>query len=300
MKNILLTGSIAYDHLMSFDGRFKDSLIPEKLDNLSLSLFASDHEVFFGGCAANIAYSLKLLDDNPVILGVAGNDFQRYADWLLTCGIAVDNIYLDQDSPTASANILTDNSQNQLTIFSPGAMKNHNVELKLKSSLNFDLALISPEMPVRMSYFGTYFNELNIPYIFDPGQALPAITKESLVKLVDGSVGLIMNEYEAEMLIGKMGKSLEELAAEIGFVVKTCGERGAELYVGSEMMVIDPVLGLKVVDSTGCGDSFRAGFIYNFVRGKTLTQCCELGAKTAAATLTVKGTQNHKFSLGEI
>lgn len=297
MKNILLTGSIAYDHLMSFDGYFKDSLIDGKLDNISLSFFASKHEVYFGGCAANIAYSLKLLGENPVILGVAGNDFKRYEDWLLSCGISVSGICIDESSPTASANILTDMGQNQLTIFSPGAMQEYEGDIKLKGDNIFDLAIVSPEMPHRMKYFARYFLELGVPYIFDPGQALPALSSDDLEGMISSSIGVILNEYEAEILMQKLGKSLEELVVDLQFIVKTCGENGCELYRnGSPMKKLDAASGLNQVDSTGCGDTFRAAFIYSFTRDESLEECCRNGNAKAAATLAFMGTQNHKFN----
>lgn len=301
MKSILVTGSIAYDHLLSFDGEFKDSFIAEKLDNLSLSFFASEHQVFFGGCGPNIAFSLKLLGETPIIFGVAGNDFQRYEDWLGQNDISVENIYIYDGAPTASASILTDKSQNQLTIFSPAAMMQHPAEIKLKADpAEVVLAIISPELPERMAYFGRYFSELGIPYIFDPGQALPVLDAEMLEKLAGGSVGMILNEYEAELFAKKVGHNVEELRGEMKFVIVTCGAEGCKLYTADGEKPIAAVKDVKVVDSTGCGDAFRSGFMHGYVKGQDLAECCRIGNETAAIVLQVRGTQNHAPLPGDV
>ncbi len=295
MKKILVTGSIAYDNLLSFDGFFRDSLIPDELDNLSLSFLADEHEVSFGGCAPNIAFSLKLLGQNPILFGVAGNDFQRYADWLESNGISTENVVIDKNSPTASANILTDKNHNQLTIFSPGAIKKHPVEIELKNPEGIILAIISPELPERMSYLGKYFRKLNIPYIFDPGQEIPVLDKEILEELIFGSIGVVVNEYESLLLTKKLDTSLEELAKDLEFLIVTREEKGCRLYEKSGFKDIEAVKNVEVVDGTGCGDAFRAGFIHGYVKRMDLIECCDIGNKTAATVLKVKGTQNHKF-----
>ena len=297
MKKVLITGSIAYDNLMSFDGLFRDSFIEKELDNLSLSFLASDHEIFFGGCGPNIAFSLKLLGHSPVLFGVAGNDFQNYAEWLESNGISTDHVFVDNNSPTACANILTDRNQNQLTIFSPGAINTHPVEIKLNEEAKDGavLAIVSPELPDRMAYYCRYFRELGIPYIFDPGQEIPVLERASLEEMLFGSIGVVVNEYESLLLTKKVGISLEEIAQKLEFVIVTLEDKGCRLYEKGEVKEVGAVRDVNVVDSTGCGDAFRAGFIHGYLNRADLTECCDIGNKTAATVLKVRGTQNHTF-----
>jgi adenosine kinase len=294
-KNILVAGSIAYDHLMSFDGLFKDSFLKENIENLSLSLFADTHEFFFGGCAPNIAYALKLLGHSPIILGVAGKDFADYKEWLEKNDISTENIFIDQNSLTASANILTDKKQNQLTIFSPAAMKNHPIKIELKDDHDIDLAILSPENPLRMVYFGDYFVELGIPYIFDPGQAIPVLSSDDLKILAKNAFGLILNQYEWELFIKKTGVSQKDLMETLDFIVVTAGENGCRLIDKTGEYHVDALKNVDVVDSTGCGDAFRAGFIDSYVKGKDLIFCCRSGNEFAVKILQVKGTQNYSL-----
>lgn len=298
MKKILVTGSIAYDNLMSFDGLFSDSFVGEKLENLSLSFMADEHEIFFGGCGPNIAFSLKLLGQSPILFGVAGNDFHNYAEWLESNGISIKNVFVDENSPTACANILTDKKQNQLTIFSPGAMKTHLVEIKLTEEAKNDavLAIVSPELPDRMAYYCRYFRELGIPYIFDPGQEIPVLEKNSLEEMLFGSIGVVVNEYESLLLTKKIGASLEEIAEKLEFAIVTLEDKGCRLYEKGEIKEVGAVKVENVVDSTGCGDAFRAGFIHGYLNRADLTECCDIGNKTASIVLKVKGTQNHVFN----
>ncbi len=295
MKSILVTGSIAYDHLMTFDGEFSDSLIAEQLQNLSVSFLAATHEHEFGGCAGNIAYSLKLLGCEPMILGVAGMDFDRYKSWFGECGISTEQIFIDKQKSTASAYILTDRKQNQISIFSPGAMENFEdgLELKDMDPSTVACAIIAPEPPKRMLSFGRYFERIGVPFIFDPGQAIPALSKEDVLELIGGSVGMIANEYEVEMLMKKLEMNEDGLAGICGFMIKTTGENGCEIYHKGEVTKVPAVAGVKVVDVTGCGDAFRAGFLSGYVDGLSLEKACESGNQIAALALQKRGTQNH-------
>lgn len=295
MNKILVTGSIAYDNLLTFDGFFKDSLIADKLEDLSLSFLADEHEISFGGCAPNIAFSLKLLGQSPILFGVAGNDFQKYADWLESKGISTRDVVIAKNSPTASANILTDKNHNQLTIFSPGAIKKHPVEIELKNTEGIALAIISPELPERMRYLGKYFRDLGIPYIFDPGQEIPVLGKDLLEELIFSSIGVIVNEYESFLLSKKLETSLEELAKNLEFLIVTMEEKGCRLYDKSGVTDIGAVKNVEVVDGTGCGDAFRAGFVHGYVEKLPLAECCDIANRTAAEVLKVKGTQNHEL-----
>ncbi|MBI5754306.1 carbohydrate kinase family protein [Candidatus Peregrinibacteria bacterium] len=293
MKKIVVTGSLAYDHLMTFDGKFSQSLIVEKLDDLSVSFLADSHVQDFGGCAGNIAYNLKLLGCEPLILGVAGADFQRYAKWLKSLGISTDHVFIDQQKNTASAYVLSDKKQNQISIFSPSAMENYKNGLELKGVNLADIAcaIIAPEPPKRMLGFGRYFRKNAVPYIFDPGQAIPAMSKEEILELLKGAVGMILNEYELAMIKKKAGLNIKN-----GFLIKTTGEKGCEIFEKGKVVKVPAVSGVKVVDVTGCGDAFRAGFIAGYVEGKSLIEACKMANRCAAFALEQRGTQNHKFT----
>ncbi len=300
MKKILVTGSIAYDHLMAYDGLFKDSILPEEIANLSISFLAEEHNVFFGGCATNIAYSLKVLGEDPVILGVAGNDFERYRNWLVEHGVDVGNIHIDESSPTAVATILSDKNQSQIAVFSPAAMKTFKDDLVLKEFgfSDFAFAVIGPEMPARMKYYAKYFRENGLRYLFDPGQLLHALSKEDLISFVGGSFGMIFNEYEAELWSKKTDIALEDLAKDI-FVVKTLGENGCELYFKDGKTHVAAISGVKVSNATGCGDAFRSGFLHGYMKEKSLEDCCKIGNTMASFVLENVGTQDYKFDESE-
>jgi adenosine kinase len=302
MKNIVVTGSIAYDHLMSFDGEFADSLIADQLRNLSVSFLASTHDHEFGGCAGNIAYSLKQLSCEPIILGVAGGDFEKYRAWLEKHSISTDQIFIDEHKDTASAYVLTDKTQSQISIFSPGAMGNleDGLELKGVDPSTVACAIVAPEPPKRMLSFGRYFKRIGVPFVFDPGQAIPSLTKEDVLELIDESVGMIANEYEVEMLAKKLEIPVEKLADLCKFLIKTTGEKGCEIYEKGNVIKVPAISGLKVVDATGCGDAFRAGFLSGYVKGMSLEKACALGNKIAALVIVKKGTQSHKITSADL
>lgn len=295
---MLVTGSIAYDHLLTFAGKFKEAVLPEQLGNLSVSFLADSHKTNFGGCGANIAFGLKLLGEDPLLLGVAGNDFGLYGKWFSENNISLDGVLIDAERPTAVANVLSDQSQNQIAIFSPAAMSNLELMPRVEPELMDELALaiISPEMPERMKHYARHFFELALPYIFDPGQAMPALSGEELTELVEKAIGVILNEYEAEMLTKKMDMSLDEIAAKVEFLVCTMGAHGAVLYHEGSRIEIPVVQDLKVVDPTGCGDAFRAGFIKGLINTDGLKRACELGTVAASFALELEGTQNHLFT----
>lgn len=298
MKKIVVTGSIAYDHLMTFDGEFADSLIAEQLQHLSVSFLAKTHEHQFGGCSGNIAYSLKLLGCEPIMLGVAGMDFERYKLWMQQNEISTDQIFIDNQKATASAYVLTDRKQNQISIFSPGAMENLDDGLQLHGvdTSTVACAIIAPEPPKRMLSFGRYLENARIPFLFDPGQAIPALNKQEMLELIAKSIGMIANDYEIEMIMKKLEVSEQELAAKCKFMIKTTGEKGCEIFENGKVTNVPAVSGVKVVDTTGCGDAFRSGFLSGYVNGVTLEKACERGNKVASLVIEQHGTQNHKFT----
>ena len=297
MKNILVSGSLAYDFIMSFDGTYEDTILPEKIDQLSVSYLANSRERYFGGCSGNICYSLKLLDVNPFIFAVGGSDIQEYKDWLDTNDIGTKYLEESETELTAAAYILNDRDHNQFSIFSPGAM------MDLEKAMSFDvledkidLALIGPDVPDRMVKVAEECVRKGIPYIFDPGQAMSALDKLQLHKILENSIGVIMNEYETGLLNKRMEVEIEEILELVPFIIETLGKKGVKIYRGESNNTIETAPIEDVVGVTGCGDSFRAGFLYGYVNGKDLETCCRYGNFTAAKALMFTGTQNHQFS----
>lgn len=299
MKKILVTGSIAYDHIMFFDGEFKDSIIPEELDHLSVSFLAKSRNIYFGGCSCNIAYSLKLLNENPEIVGVAGDDFTEYSKWLLLNKISTSRITIDKNNLTPAAYILNDKKQRQITIFSPAAMQNPKLGMKLNKidRKSVACAIISADLPLRMKNLSKLFVKNKIPYIFDPGQALPILKKEDLLFMIKNSMGVMINEYEADLICKILDTSIEKLLKYIKFFIKTLGEKGVIVYWKDKNFLVKAIPNLKVADITGCGDAFRAGFLHGYVNELPLKRCLEIANTTASFVVEKLGTQNHRFDL---
>ncbi len=301
MKNILVSGSIAYDHIMFYKGRFKDSLLPDELENLSVSFLAESRETFFGGCATNIAYTLNLLGEKPLILGVAGNDFDKYRDWLSSNHITSECVQIDKNNPTAAAYILADNTQNQISIFSPGASGSIKLcrDLSCCDLYNVDFAVLAPDIPERMLVIAENLIRDKVPFLFDPGQAISALSKEYLAIIIDGCVGIIANEYETSLLEKKMRMNFLQIMNWAGFYVETLGENGCTIFEGENQIHIPAIGGLHVADVTGCGDAFRAGFTHGYVNGKALKESCEMACTAASFVVGKNGTQTHLFTKEE-
>lgn len=301
MKKILVTGSIAYDNLLTFNGDFSDSILPEKIDNLSVSFQADQHEVHYGGCSTNIGYSIRLLGDMPLIFAVAGNDFEKYEKWLKANDISDEYIRIDESRNTAAAYILTDKKHSQICIFSTGAMQSADKfdDVSL-SGVDADFAIISPGMLSCSLHFAEECMKNKIPYIFDPGQSIPDLSVDALLAMIDGARGVIMNGYEADMLAKKLSMSFFDIAKRTPFVLKTLGADGVEIHESGKSKVVVPAIsGLDVKEPTGCGDAFRSGFLHGFVNGESLDKSCAMGNTSASFVVEQFGTQNHKFSKEE-
>jgi len=301
MKDIILTGSIAFDHLMKFNGLFKDSLIDGELDNLSISFLASDRQIHQGGCAPNIAYALSLLNESPMITGVAGNDFDGYKKSLEELGISTKCIEVSKGKPTAAAFILSDIDQNQISIFSPGAMADLDLCMNLDDCMceNTFCALISPGMPERMLSLAQSCIDLKIPFIFDPGQAISALDFDSLGLLIDCCWGMVANHYELELLESKLSLSRRQISAKAGFMVVTRGKDGCDIYKGGTAQHVDAVPDLHVVDVTGAGDAFRAGLLHGLNSGTDLKRACEIASTVSSYSVVTDATQNFEFTTAE-
>lgn len=293
---IVLTGSIAYDYLMTFPGYFRDHIVPERLDSISLS-FLVDHMVRQrGGIAPNIAYTMALLGERPIVFGSAGEDFDDYRKWLERHQIDTSFIRIVPGVFTASFFANTDLANNQICSFYTGAMA-HARDMSLKS-LNGQprLVVISPNDPLAMNRYVEECKELGIPYLYDPSQQIVRSSSDELRHGVDGAYSLFVNEYEWELLQKHTGFSREFILDQIPLVVITLGAKGAVIYHKGDQVPVPAVPVDQIVDPTGVGDAFRGGFLRGWLLGLDLQICGMMGSLAAAYCLEQRGTQSHSFT----
>ena len=296
---ILICGSIAYDTIMVFPGRFKEHILPEQLHILNVAFLVPDMRREFGGCAGNIAYSLKMLGGNAQIMAAVGDDYQPYAYRLEKLQLPQRHIKQVPGTFTAQAFITTDLDDNQITAFHPGAMNhshlNHVGEVK-----DVALGIVAPDGREGMLQHAREFHDGGIPFIFDPGQGLPMFNGDELLEFVRMADYLAVNDYEARMLQQKTGRSIEQLAQLVRGLVVTLGASGSLVYAGSQQIAIPCVEAERVVDPTGCGDAYRAGLLYGLEQGMDWELTGRLAALLGALKIARRGGQNHHFTRDEI
>jgi adenosine kinase len=297
MKTVL-TGSIAYDYLMTFPGYFRDHILPDHLDNISLSFLVDSMVRQRGGVAPNIAYNLALLGEKPILLGTVGDDFDVYRIWLESKGINTNHIKVISGEFTASFFANTDLSNSQIASFYTGAMA-YASDLSLQEVISEqpDLVVISPNDPTAMERYTVECQEMNIPYLYDPSQQIVRIKPEKLKQGVLGAKHLFVNEYEYSLLQKHTGLTEIEIRDHIEILVVTLGEKGATVYTSGKQFSINPVKPEKIADPTGVGDAFRAGFLKGLSLELDPETCGQLGALAATYCLEQRGTQNHFYSI---
>ena len=295
MKTIIF-GSIAYDNLMNFNGKFSDSILPEEISNLNVSFLLPNLKREFGGCAANIAYNLKLLNDNHTIYGsVGGLDCQPFLKKFKSLKIDLSGVKVIDDKYTAQAFIVTDNDKNQITLFHPGAMNEaHLCQFKPQEKENY-LAIVSPNGKDAMHKFTKLLHKEKIDFIFDPGQGLPMFSKEELEDLIFKSNYLFLNEYEAKLLESKLKTPIKTLSKYVNFIVVTLGINGSKIYKNNDEMLVNAVRTEKALDPTGCGDAYRAGFLFSIKKNYSLEKSAKLSSLIAKFKVESIGPQNHFF-----
>lgn len=299
--SIYLTGSLAYDRIMNFAGLFSNSILPESLENLSVSFFIHNFTERYGGVAGNVAYTLSLLGEKPVIVASAGNDFTHYDKFLTERGLSTEGITIVEDQLTASAYIFTDEKNNQITAFHAAALgfpSDYNFPRLDKSS---DIAHIGATNPQDMEEHAQLFRERDVPYIFDPSQQLPVLSDDYLREAISGAYLVMGNKYEIGLIAKRLDMNIDNLASQCRRgVVMTHGENGSTIFEkGREPASIQAVKISEVQDPTGAGDSYRAGVIKGLLADRPLTECCSLGATCAAYCVERKGSQSHSFTLDE-
>jgi len=300
---IAVAGSIARDHLMTFPGHFTDSIVPDSLETLSLSFLVNDLDIRRGGTGANIAFGLGVLGINPFLITAAGRDFDDYQAWLNRHGVDTSHVRISKELLTATFSCTTDLSQRQIASFFPGAMiEGREIELApiLEKSGKFDLFIISPDDPEAMIRHTESAKEYGINFIADPSQTLASISGENIRKLISGAKYLFMNEYELELTLKKTGWSDGELLDAVEVRVTTLGGKGSRVESrGSKAIEIGVPQIREIVDPTGVGDSYRAGFVAGLAWGLSHERCGQIGATIAAYCLETKGTQEYRFEKNE-
>jgi adenosine kinase len=295
----LICGSLAFDTIMSFHGRFSEALLADQLHKINVAFLVPNIRREYGGCAGNIAYNLKLLNGDPLIMATLGQDGAPYVERLNKLGISTRCIRAYDDAYTAQAFITTDESNNQITAFHPGAMSNshHN---KVQDAGGVKLAIIAPDGRDGMIEHARDCAALGIPFIFDPGQGLPMFSGEELKQFIEMATYVAVNDYEAELLTERTGLSLGEIAERVSALVVTRGEQGAEIFTAETRYDIPVVKTDKVIDPTGCGDAFRAGMLFGLTRGMDWMTIGRLASLMGAIKIESQGGQNHVPTIDDI
>ncbi len=292
----VVTGSIAYDYLMSFPGKFTEQLVEGHLQRVSLSFLVDTMDKRRGGCAPNIAYTLALLGEKPMLMGTAGQDFDEYRRWLEAASIDTSLVEIVANKFTASFFCSTDEDNNQIASFYTGAMA-HAAELSFRSAGKVDLAIISPNDPVAMVQYAEECRTLGIKFIFDPGQQCARMSGDELASGLSGAFMLISNDYEFELIRQKTGKGEAEILAECQMLVVTKGEKGCSILRQEKPQVDVPaVTPDKIADPTGVGDAFRGGFMKGLAEGASDEVCGRMGSVAATYALEHLGGTSHNYT----
>ncbi len=293
---IVITGSIAYDYIMSFPGLFTDSLVDGQMQNVSLSFLVDTLNRQQGGTAPNIAYTLALLGGTPTVMATAGQDFNDYRQWLEKHGVDTSAIVEIEDDFCASFFVNTDQAQNQIASFYTGAMAHASKLTFAQYAPDADLTIISPNAPDAMSQYADECRQLNIPFIYDPSQQTARISGEELAQGLEGCKMLTVNEYEYSLIQEKTGYSEADIFDRVGSLLVTKAEKGARLVIAGQEYEIPAVVPTEIVDPTGAGDAFRAGMMRGMQLGLSWDVAGRMGSLAATYVLEHLGTQKHHYT----
>jgi adenosine kinase len=290
----VICGSLAFDTIMNFEGRFSQQILPDQLHILNVSFLVPGLRRDFGGCAGNIAYSLKLLGGTPLPMATVGTDGAGYLDRLRELSISTEFVRQIEGSYTAQAMIMTDLDNNQITAFHPGAMMQAHVT-KIAARPDIKLGIISPDGRDAMLQHAEQFAAAGIPFVFDPGQGLPMFDGRELAAFIDKASWVTVNDYEGKMLMERTGWSAAEISRKVKGLVVTLGGEGCDVWVGGEKTHVPPVKAEAVVDPTGCGDAWRGALLHGLEQGWALDRCAALGNRVGAVKIASRGPQNWRF-----
>jgi len=295
----LICGSIAYDTIMVFGDRFKNHILPEQIHILNVAFLVPDMRREFGGCAGNIAYNLKLLGGEPLIMATIGDDSAPYMHRLKQLGLDARHVTDVPGSFTAQAFITTDLDDNQITAFHPGAMT-QSQRNKVTDARDVSLGIISPDGRDGMLQHAREFNAARIPFIFDPGQGLPMFDGEELMAFLRLADYCTVNDYEAQLLTQRTGRTLEQLAGEVEALIVTLGGSGSHIYTNGRRIEIPVAIPEALIDPTGCGDAYRAGLLYGIGKGWDWEKTGRLASLMGSIKIAHRGGQNHKLKRDDI
>ena len=290
----VICGSLAFDTIMNFEGRFSQQILPHQLHILNVSFLVPSLRRDFGGCAGNIAYALKLLGGQPLPMATVGTDGADYLARMKSLGISTEFVRQVDDTYTAQAMIMTDLDNNQITAFHPGAMMQAHIT-RIAARPDIKLGIISPDGRDAMLQHAQQFKAAGIPFVFDPGQGLPMFDGKELAAFIDQATWVTVNDYEGKMLSERTGWSSAEISRRVQGLVVTLGGEGCEVWIDGEKTLVPPVKAAAVVDPTGCGDAWRGALLHGLEQGWSLTKCAELGNKVGSIKIASRGPQNYQL-----
>ncbi|MBW8829876.1 MAG: carbohydrate kinase family protein [Burkholderiales bacterium] len=291
----LICGSLAFDTITTFPGRFAQQILPDQVHILNVSFLVPTLRREFGGCAGNIAYTLSQLGGEPLVLAAIGSDGQEYLQRLKSWGASTEHVRVIDDSYTAQAIIITDTDNNQITAFHPGAMQSAHMT-PVPSRDDIRVAIVAPDGRDAMLQHAEQLAAANVPFVFDPGQGLPMFDGDDLKRFVSQATWVAVNDYEGRMLCERTGETLESLSSShLKGVIVTLGAQGCDLWQQGVRTHVPGVAATDVVDPTGCGDAFRGALLFGLERGWPLERCIALGNKIGALKIACRGGQNHTF-----
>ena len=297
-KSALICGSVAYDTIMVFPDRFRAHILPDKLHMLNVAFLVPEMRREFGGCAGNIAYNLKLLGDTGYPMGGIGSDFAPYSEWMKEQGISDKYLVSIPEEHCAQAFITTDIESNQITAFHPGAM-NHSHRIKVPANDGISIGVIAPDSREGMLQHAEQFKAAKIPFIFDPGQAMPLFEGEDFKRFISISDWLALNDYEWALLRERTGWEVSDVMQHVKALIITRGAEGSIIHANGQAHHIPCAKPREVLDPTGCGDAYRAGLIHGILRGLDWETTGRIASLMGAIKIAVRGTQNHSFTLPE-
>ncbi len=291
----LICGSLAFDTIMDFEGRFAEQILPEQLHILNVSFLVPSLRRDFGGCAGNIAYSLRQLGGTPLPMATLGRDGQDYLARLQHLGISSEFVRLIESEYTAQAMIMTDRDNNQITAFHPGAMSLAHIS-KGQARADIQLGIISPDGRDAMIEHAAQMKAADIPFVFDPGQGLPMFDGPELARFIEQASWVTVNDYEGKLLCDRTGWTPAQISCQVRGLIITLGAQGCEVWVDGQKSLVPPVKATQVVDPTGCGDAWRGALLHGLEQGWDLVRCAELGNRIGALKIAHRGPQNYTLS----
>jgi adenosine kinase len=290
----VICGSLAFDTIMTFEGRFADQILPDQLHILNVSFLVPTLRRDFGGCAGNIAYSLNALGGTALPMATLGSDGASYLERMRSLGIDTEFVRQLDGNFTAQAMIMSDVDNNQITAFHPGAMQQAHIT-KVAARDDIKLGIIAPDGRDAMLQHAEQFAAAGIPFVFDPGQGLPMFDGEALRHFVDLASWVVVNDYEGKMLSQRTGWSLAEISKRVRGLVVTLAAEGCEIWTDGEREHVPGVVATEVVEPTGCGDAWRGALLFGLEKGWPLAQCAALGNKVGAIKIAQRGPQNYEI-----